>query len=313
MDPPHLLFRSIEHAGNTSAQIQMSRRIGIEELILVLAIVAVGSLGLWGVYQAYRRSQYPYGYNPTRSSCLWFDLIEYAEAHQGFFPCGGETPDASLGMLASMPFADVYLGGKAVPYQVVQEAIKRDGHLGSDSCSWHYVPGLTLNNDSQLAIAWDKIPGLGPNGERLEKQSRTVVYVGGSTEDIDEGEWPAFLAKQEKLMACRDEHARQGTPILTAKIRFPSGEVVNHYQGAFELDEHWQNSSLVSANWKGTKPGLHWYRNGVNKLVGEDGAICQMTLTLPVERLRSKPVSVKFRKGNVEPSTIVFQMEEIRE
>jgi hypothetical protein len=95
-----------------------------------------------------------------------FALHQYAEDHGGAYPAGEATPEASLSLLYPKYANEYVLQGKTVPLDVVKVTLERGSRLGPDTCGWHYVEGLRLDDDPRLALCWDKV-GLGHNGERL--------------------------------------------------------------------------------------------------------------------------------------------------
>ena len=222
-------------------------------------------------------------------------LVTYAEDHGGRFPAGGDTPEASLSLLYSNLVNAYTLRGKTVPVEVAQAALARDGKLGPDSCGWHYVEGLTEADDPEIAMLWDKV-GLGHNGARLQRGGHEVAFVDGSTQIIRGAKWPEFLERQKKLLAQRDERAKQGLPALAGKIRFPDGTEVSQYDGHYTL-------SRGSGRESGRGLEMRWFR-----FYESDGP-CTLTLELPDKHLRSKPVTVRVSSGRVTPDTIVFEME----
>lgn len=153
-----------------------------------------------GLY-AYYRHTFPYGASHCCDLLLAQALRDYAANHNGAFPSGGETPEASLSLLCSNAdwVTPYLLRGRTVSEAVVREALKRDGRLGPDSCGWHYVEGLRVDDDPGLAIFWDKI-GLGHNGERLSHPGHTALFVGGDRRFIPESDWKAFLSDQARLL-----------------------------------------------------------------------------------------------------------------
>lgn len=106
-----------------------------------------------GLY-AYYRHTFPYGASHCCDLLLAQALRDYAANHNGAFPSGGETPEASLSLLCSNAdwVTPYLLRGRTVSEAVVREALKRDGRLGPDSCGWHYVEGLRVDDDPGLAI-----------------------------------------------------------------------------------------------------------------------------------------------------------------
>ena len=132
-----------------------------------------------------------------------FALHQYAEEHGGAYPTGEATPEASLSLLYPAYANEYVLQGKTVPLDRVKAALESGGRLTPETCGWHYVAGLTLDDDRRLALCWDKV-GLGHNGERLGDGGRTVLLVHMGYEYIPGEKWLDFLNEQEKLLAARD-------------------------------------------------------------------------------------------------------------
>lgn len=153
-----------------------------------------------GLYIFYHRT-FPYGSSHCCDLILLQALQEYADNHGGEFPVGGSTAEASLSMIYSNVawVSPDLLRGRTVSEAVVREALKRDGKLGPESCGWHYVEGLRVDDDPNLAIFWDKV-GLGHNGQRLSRAGHTVLFVAGDRRFIPESDWPAFLSEQHRLL-----------------------------------------------------------------------------------------------------------------
>src|SRR5216683_121100 len=128
--------------------------------LLFLAVLGVLISGGW----LYHRWKYPYGWSHSCDKGLMFSLHQYAEDHGGAYPAGEATPEASLSLLYPK-YADAsLLQGKTVPLELVEAILERGDHLGPDTCGWHYVEGLRLDDNRRLALCWDKV-GLGHNGE----------------------------------------------------------------------------------------------------------------------------------------------------
>src|SRR5262249_31155120 len=155
--------------------------------------------------------------------------------------------EAALGLLHDAPYdlTAETLRGKSIPTEVVQRVFDQGGHLGLDTCGWHYVAGLTQNDDRRLAILWDKV-GLGHFGERYGDGSREVVFVGGDIEVILGDAWPKFLEEQKELLAKRDELAIKGGPVLVATVKMPTGGIVDQVNSPFEMDEKYVSETMTS-------------------------------------------------------------------
>jgi hypothetical protein len=180
---------------------------GTKRWRVVLLIVAVLA-GVVGSGWLYYRWQYPYGWSHSCDKQLMFALHQYAEEHGGAYPAGEATPEASLSLLYPTYANENVLQGKTVSLDVVKGILERGDRLGPDTCGWHYIEGLRLDDDRRLAICWDKV-GLGHNGERLLDGGRTVLFVNLHCEYIAGAKWQEFLEEQEKLLADRNRRKRQ--------------------------------------------------------------------------------------------------------
>ena len=197
------------------------------------------------------------------------------------------------------------LCGKTKSPEVAQEILERGELLGPDTCDWHYVEGLSLYDDYRLALVWDKV-GLGHNGQRLPHGGHSVCRRDGSEEVVPESEWQQFLDEQGRLMATRTDKAKKGRPALTAKIRLPSGEVVDQYFASYTLHESY--TSATGNGGSGDRSGprldasvLRWRRL-------QDGFT--YTFVLSLGYWKSKPVEVRVSKGSVVPDAAIFDMYE---
>ena len=172
------------------------KRWGLQALLIGLVIAAAGGK-LWWSYK------FPYGYSHSCSAGLGIDLRQYAEEHSGWFPYGEATPEASLSLVRTTDPAAVrwWMRGKHLPQSVVDQAIARDGVLSPETCGWHYIEGLREDDNPGTAIAWDKVTGLGHNGERRPGLAHEVVFLDCSHQYIFTQEWPGFAATQKLFLA----------------------------------------------------------------------------------------------------------------
>lgn len=150
--------------------------------------------------RAWHQEKYPYGWSHCCDSNLMFILEEYANDHGGAYPAGESSPEASLSLLYPKYATADLLRGKTVPLDVVEPVLQGGGRLGPDTCGWHYVEGLTQQDDPRLALLWDKV-GLGHNGQKLKDGGHTVLFVGLRKEYIPGDKWDAFLEEQKQLLA----------------------------------------------------------------------------------------------------------------
>jgi hypothetical protein len=261
---------------------------------IFFSLVAFIALGV-AAEQVWYRYTYPYGWSHCCDIQLGFALEQYAQEHGGRFPSGSDCPEASLSLLYSNYVDADLLRGKTVPLETVQHALAANGKLGPESCGWHYVEGFNLSDDPRIAIVWDKV-GLGHNGQRLKNGGHSIIRADGMRDFVSGTEWPKFLHEQQELLAHRSQDAIHGLPALTARIRLPSGEVLTNCLGSYELvrDSGTQSGSNLDLQWYHIYP-----ENGENT----------WTLTLPDQKLRSKPMTFMVKDGRASPGSITFEME----
>ena len=164
-----------------------------------IAVAVVAVLAAAGF--AYHLRRYPHGWSHCCDKQLAMALLEYADRHDGWFPKGEVTPEASLSLLhqENPDLVTAYLlRGKTVPEVEAQARLEAGGLLTPETCGWHYVEGLRKDDDPRLALFWDKV-GLGHNGERLSGGGHFVCLVGGSIEYIAGHRWEEFLDEQGRL------------------------------------------------------------------------------------------------------------------
>lgn len=176
--------------------VRLRRRRILIAVIVVLAMTAGG----YGWY----RYNFPYGRVHCCDKQLYFALREYAENHGGAFPAGEDTPEASLSLIhKNRELGYAYLlCGKSGSQSKTQAVLDSGELLGPETCGWHYVAGLRMDDDRGLALFWDK-EGLGHFGQRLEAGGHIVMFVDGWTRYIQASDWDAFVAEQKKLFAKR--------------------------------------------------------------------------------------------------------------
>lgn len=199
-------------SGSKPALLRKSRRLWIFVGTIGLCVV------LAGIEVARYRQKYPYGWSHCCINVLSMELWMYAEDHGGRYPAGETSPEACLSLLyrAKTPdgheYANPYLlRGMTVPEKTTKRILEGGGLLGPDSCGWHYVPGLTTNDDISIAIVWCKAP-LHHNGEFQKDGGRQVGYVAGNVNYIPGNRWAAFLREQERLLSNRSNSLLRAVP-----------------------------------------------------------------------------------------------------
>jgi hypothetical protein len=173
-------------------------------------------------YAGYRYT-YLYGMDHCCDLGLYNELARYAADHDGWFPRGEATPEASLSLLYRQDPANAYnLRGKSVPESVVLQRLARGDLLTPETCGWHYVEGLRVDDDPRLALFWDKA-GLDHFSARLSNGGHWLIKVDGDIAYIPESDWTAFLQEQEHLLK---ERADGTEPRADAQFEF-QGKLVH--------------------------------------------------------------------------------------
>jgi hypothetical protein len=193
-------------------------------LVAMLALAALVVAG-WVWYQ----HKFPYGSSHCCSKMLGTALRLFAEDHSGWLPHGQATPEASLSLLcAEEPYMAEILRGKTVLRKVVDEALAKDGVLGPRSCGWHYIEGLNERDDSsEIAVIWDKVEGLGHDGDYHPTLAHEILLLDGSINQIDKREWPAFVEHQKQLLAATMAKRSQRDPPIRWSDEATLGPNVN--------------------------------------------------------------------------------------
>jgi hypothetical protein len=129
-------------------------------------------------------------------------LMAFADRHDGWFPKGETSSEASLSLLhweTPLVTANV-LRGRTAPEAAVRARLEAGELLTPETCGWHYVEGLRKDDDPQLALFWDKA-GPGNTDTLISGGCHFVIFLGGSAEYIPGNEWEAFLDQQSRLRA----------------------------------------------------------------------------------------------------------------
>jgi len=131
------------------------------------------------------------------------DLVMWAHEHGGRFPFHTNGYGDALLTVGSNSFLASFTG-PGYNTKVFEEAMAIGGNVAEERCGRVYIQGLWNTNDSRIAILFDKLstPGDHCGGLRRLRApfGREVGYLDGSMEFIRDPEWPAFVAKQIKLL-----------------------------------------------------------------------------------------------------------------
>ncbi|SRR6266404_9619441 len=164
-------------------------------LLTILGLLVVIAIAAIVVYYYY----FPYGYTHCCDKQLMTALESYAGDHDGAFPSGEKSAEASLSLLHPKYATVDLIKGKTSSLDQALKNVERDGCLDAETCSWHYVEGLSLTDDPRFALFWDREPGLGHFGQRFRDGSRTVFFVNGASRTVPLSDWDEFLRQQDIL------------------------------------------------------------------------------------------------------------------
>jgi hypothetical protein len=171
-----------------------------------IALFVLTMLIFWAV--SWYRHKYPYGNRHICLKAIGLSIRMYSNRYNGHFPAGKESPEASISLLyteGDLEHCDL-LSGKSMLPEKAEKVLKAGGMMDNESCSWHYVEGLTERDSVDFAIVWDKVLGLGHHSQLTSDGSTEVLYLDGHTAYIKASEWDDFLKKQEELHKAKKQN-----------------------------------------------------------------------------------------------------------
>jgi len=125
-------------------------------------------------------------------------LRTYAASNDGSFPNGPGNPVDALRDLYPTYLPDpVPLAGLSGSKKLLREQVTRSLNISEPACSWVYWPGLDINDNAEIAILWEREPGLAFNGRR--EPGHAVGFIGGNCRQISDAKWQKFLSDQAAL------------------------------------------------------------------------------------------------------------------
>jgi hypothetical protein len=151
-------------------------------VLLVLAVVAIlGSLCILAARFVAEKNAADGAWQATRD--LKAALDGYAREHGGPYPDGDH-------------------------FRTLTASPSRRGAVPAAAGGWHYVEGLTLDDDPDLALAWSEKSYTAGELHR----ARYVILLGKEfgPHAVPDTEWPAFLKRQQELLARRARPAGGG-------------------------------------------------------------------------------------------------------
>ena len=270
---------------------------------IVMAVLVLTVLGGIGAY-VFQKVKYPYGRSHNCLVHLKLAFLMYAMDHEGRFPAGQATPEASLSLLHKEGHISAsLLRGMTAPPEKVDAILTKGELLGPDTCGWHYVEGLTESADPEIAILWCKEP-LGHYGQRTKDKSREVLFVDGGYKSIPGDKWDEFLKEQERLLAQRSTREKAGFPLVNATVISPEGETINKHKGEYRHQDIFKETG---STWTNSGSGNPFSRTSliIHRAPIQNGSL---TRVISFSEYISEPVTVSFSDGVASPTNVVFPM-----
>jgi hypothetical protein len=178
-------------------------RLKFKKRLLVLLCIAGGL----ATFSAYYIRTHPLVFNESfvgHAHCWRMAggyLKQYAHENDGRFPFHTNGYGDAVLLIP-----DVWLGCFSAPdydTKAWEEAQRTGGDVPEDQCGRVYVQGLSVTNDPDIILLFDKTPNPGDHRHFFRRIGaplvREVVKI-GDAEIIPESEWPAIAKKQIELL-----------------------------------------------------------------------------------------------------------------
>jgi hypothetical protein len=147
-------------------------------------------------------------------------LEQYAQEHGGRFPYHTNGYGDAVLLIP-----DVWLGcfsGPGYDTKAWEQGQRTGGNVPEDQCGRVYVQGLSVTNDPEIIILFDKIPSPGDHRHFFSRVGappvREVVKIGG-VEILPESEWPAVARRQIELLVAAGIAREQAEMYYSEKAR----------------------------------------------------------------------------------------------
>jgi hypothetical protein len=168
--------------------------------------VALGVLFL-SIY-AWYRYEFPFGMGMRSAMmpCTMSALRIYADRNGGWFPRQTSAAASSFGADALRQLVPVYLNaanlaGISGNIREVERRVRMGQELDQSVSSWIYWPGFRDDDPPQLAIIWERSPGVTGTGRRTPAGWHAVGFADGTYEMVSPSKWETFVKEQEQLRA----------------------------------------------------------------------------------------------------------------
>ena len=230
-------------------------------LILVALVISAG----WNFDPERRWGWFPnsHAHCAGCSTFLVFNLRDYVNEHDGWFPKGGATPFASLGQSLKEPAASQMSNYAGHPLAgAMWEHYSRHGVLSEEFSAYRYNEGLREEDPADLVLMYRRAPTKWVNRNyKGTKWGRNVLKPDlGHFEFYTEAEFQAMQARTEAFLRDRklraSDYAWAASNLVLTVNRATLGE--NTFRFTVSLKNSWTNTVSL----KLTRDGALKHREG---------------------------------------------------
>jgi hypothetical protein len=144
------------------------------------------------------RYNYPYGARPACLPNVLEALRAYSADNGGAFPNSATDPlEALRKLFPKYLAAPEPLAGLSGDRQLLRKQMAEGSGITEKASSWVYWPDLRSDDNPDIALVWERQPGLRFNGSRAG--GHEVGFIGGYMKQVPDLGWEAFLREQEEL------------------------------------------------------------------------------------------------------------------
>ena len=166
-----------------------------KHIVRFLAILVL----LTAVCAAAYRLLFPFGPRPCYLPMVMQALVMYAEDNNGYFPTGGRNAREALLKLYPDYITYEFLAGLSGDKKLLRKQMLAGVEITEDASSWVYWPGFRNDDPADLAIIWERSPGVNAISGRAPSGSHAVGFVNGRFAQVSGKKWFEFLKEQELL------------------------------------------------------------------------------------------------------------------
>jgi len=158
----------------------------------VLALVMVVSVA--GFYGSFRYN-YPFGHRACFLPCMVSALHSYAYENSNRYPDAPDPYRAIQKLYPQLMPNGELLAGISGSIEATVRVLADGGYLTGNESSWVYITGLSVTDDANTIMIYERRTGVAFNGRRAA--GRAVGFVDGSHRQMPEAEFQQLLQAQQ--------------------------------------------------------------------------------------------------------------------